>query len=109
MAEITADLLADAGLPESILVVREQVAIPVSERHWQNLRAELGLDRSAVRDLVREILDTQLRRRTARLAPLLPAGETLAERTGVRLLGFVLFACHIDQLAESGLPRQFGY
>jgi hypothetical protein len=81
----------------------------VAEHHWQNLRTELGLDRSDLRDPVREVLDTQMRRRTARHAPLLPAGETLAERLGVRLLGFVLFACHIDQLAESGPPRHFAY
>jgi hypothetical protein len=109
MAEITASLLGGPSLPDSVRVAREQVIIPVADHQWQNLRAELGLDRPAICDPVREVLNTQLRHKVVPQTPLLPPGESLADRIGLRLLGFVLFTCHIEQLAEIGPPREFGY
>ena len=109
MAEITFAMLEGDQLPEHIIVFSDKVVIPVAELQWKNLRAELGLDQSNVQDVVREILDAQMRGRTPSKVPLLPAGETLTKRIGVRLLGFVLFACHIDRLAQRGPLLHFAY
>ncbi len=107
--ELTDELLGGPPPPVEVCVGREQLLLKLDAADWTALAREMGLHEAAARCRAAQILAAQLLPPADDAALAALSVSPLLKHASARLLGLVLFTCHLDWMGRDRPPRFYPF